>query len=111
MSEAFTACGLRAHAQFTIGAYITDFAFIEARLVVECDGSYWHGRPSQQSKDRQKDGYLKSQGWRVVRLGEDEINASPANCVDRVRGYLTDNIPQGTLITDNTPSRINPLSN
>jgi very-short-patch-repair endonuclease len=89
MAEAFKAIGLSPVPQFTIDWYIVDFAFPDEKLVVECDGVYWHGRPSQQIKDRRKDKYLKSKGWKMIRLGEIEINASPETCAAIVQEHLS----------------------
>lgn len=88
MSEAFRSIGLSPSPQFVIDYFIVDFAFVDERLAVECDGTYWHGREEQKKKDRKKDGYLKSKGWRVLRLKEDEIKSSPSDCVAFVLKHL-----------------------
>lgn len=67
-----------------IGPYTVDFAFPEHRLVVEADGSYWHGLEKQQSKDARKDSYLISHNWKVLRLPESEIRSDIIDCVDRI---------------------------
>lgn len=88
IDEAFRSIGQTPEAQYLVGPYILDFAFPDHRLAVECDGTYWHGRPEQQFKDRRKDGYLKHKGWKCIRLTEVEINADPADCVMRVLKLL-----------------------
>jgi very-short-patch-repair endonuclease len=88
MAEAFARADLPAIGQHPIDMYVADFAFPEARLVVECDGTYWHGRDRQQARDRQKDGYLHSRGWRVLRLPEVDIRTDPSACVERVISLL-----------------------
>lgn len=84
MHDAFLAIGLTPVPQYAIGGWVVDFAFPSARLVVECDGTYWHGRPRQQLRDRQKDASLRERGWHILRLSEIDINASPADCAQRV---------------------------
>ena len=75
MADLFVKAGLVFTPQRVIGPYIVDFAFPDVRLVVECDGSYWHSLPGKPAKDRQKDGYLRRHGWRVIRLLETDIRA------------------------------------
>lgn len=84
MKSQFDLEKLKYEQQFIIGCYITDFAFPENKLVVECDGIYWHGSEKQKSKDRQKDGFLKHHGWEVLRLDEIQIKGSPKECLDLV---------------------------
>lgn len=88
MAVAFSAIGLRPVPQRAIGPYVVDFAFPDAMIVVETDGTYWHGRESQQTKDRQKDGYLRSQGWEVIRLTEERIKADAVQCAREVAAML-----------------------
>lgn len=82
-------CPLWYTPQRIIGPYVVDFAFPHARLAVECDGSYWHSLPGKPAKDRKKDGYLRKEGWTVLRLTEDDIHASPEACRDKVLHALT----------------------
>lgn len=95
MADAFRMVGLTPTAQHIIGPYIVDFAFPLARLVVECDGTYWHGRPQQQVKDTRKDAYLARHGWQVVRLREQAITASPIICAEQVASLLHRTVPAG----------------
>lgn len=88
MSEAFTNAQLTPTAQHWVGPYVVDFAFIDEKLAVACDGSYWHSLPGQPAKDRKKDGYLKKSGWQIVRLAEDAIKASPNDCLNQVMATL-----------------------
>jgi very-short-patch-repair endonuclease len=88
MSAAFAEARLHAVAQYVIGYYVVDFAFPDDQLVVECDGKYWHALPKQQRIDHSKDSYLRNRGWSMLRLSEDEINASPVDCAGRVLAAL-----------------------
>ncbi len=47
-----------------------DFAIVDKKLCIECDGSYWH---KDKNKDRRRDYYLKSRGWNTIRFTDDEI--------------------------------------
>jgi very-short-patch-repair endonuclease len=88
MRRAMRAIGLRPTPQHRIGYYSVDFAFPEARLVVECDGSYWHSLPKQRRLDHSKDAFLSNRGWLVIRLPETAIKASAAACARQVRAAL-----------------------
>jgi very-short-patch-repair endonuclease len=74
--------------EYRIGPYLVDIAFPDRMLAVEADGSYWHGRPKQQAKDRRKDEYATSHGWTIIRLGEVAIRADVAACVDVIAETL-----------------------
>ncbi|WP_407636497.1 endonuclease domain-containing protein [Deinococcus phoenicis] len=63
--------------------YTVDFYLPHLRLVLECDGDYWHSRPQQVAKDRKKDAWLSGCGERIVRLTETEIRASPQEALAR----------------------------
>lgn len=84
MAAMFADAGLSFQRQRKFWRYRADFAFPDARLVVECDGDYWHSRSDVQRSDRRKDAYLTKQGWRVLRLAETDIKASPGECTERV---------------------------
>ena len=64
--------GLRFRRQHPLGPYITDFACIAARLVIEVDGpSHW--TDDGRTYDRQRTAYLEKHGWRVVRICNEDI--------------------------------------
>ena len=65
--------GLRFRRQVPIDRYIVDFACLEARLIIEADGGqHWESR-----SDQTRDAYLRSQGFRVLRLWNNDILANP----------------------------------
>lgn len=88
MAEVFDGLGLAYVQQREIGWCAVDFAFENARLVVEVDGDYWHGRPEQRKKDRARDAYLRKCGWRVMRLRECDIRADAIACGKNVLAML-----------------------
>lgn len=61
-------------AQHSIGPYVCDFYVPEHRLVIECDGLYWHGLPQNQYRDATKDLWFSAHAYRVLRLPELKIN-------------------------------------
>lgn len=74
--------------QHPVRRWILDFAFPKRKVAVEADGSYWHSLPNVIEKDARKDRDLARRGWTVLRFGEDEINESPSDCVDRIVEHL-----------------------
>ncbi|WP_298431912.1 very short patch repair endonuclease [Ottowia sp.] len=100
------ALGLRYRLQHRIGRTRPDMVFIAAKLAVFVDGCFWHGCPLHSTKpknnrdfwdqklsrnvvrDAEQTQWLESQGWRVLRIWEHEIDASPADCALRIAVML-----------------------
>ncbi len=57
-----------------LGPYFVDIYIPAKKLVVECDGAYWHGRPDMRERDRKRDGWMRKNGYKVLRLLEEEIS-------------------------------------
>lgn len=88
-----------------------DLVFTRARVVVFCDGDFWHGRDlanrlrqltsghnapywvakiqGNVERDRRRDVELKLLGYRVIRLWESEILRDPAAAAEVVRAAVT----------------------
>ena len=61
------------HRQFVIGCYIVDFFCASANLVVELDGSQ-HYTDKKHSEDMERDSYLQSLGYTVLRYSNNQIH-------------------------------------
>jgi len=59
--------------QWAMGRYIVDFYIPSKRLVIECDGEYWHSKPEAQARDARKDAYLQQKGYTILRLPGEQI--------------------------------------
>jgi very-short-patch-repair endonuclease len=59
--------GYKFRRQHPIGPFIADFACVAERLVVEVDGAT-HWTPEEVARDAKRTAFLKSNGWRVVRV-------------------------------------------
>src|SRR5690606_37161776 len=59
--------GVHFRKQAPLGAYVADFLSHQARLVVEIDGEH-HFMGDAPEKDRRRDAWMQSQGYRVVRF-------------------------------------------
>ena len=58
--------------QHIIGEFIADFACIPAMMVIELDGGY-HQLPEQQVSDEQRQQWLESNGFKVIRFTNEEV--------------------------------------
>ena len=78
---------------------------VEKKLLVFCDGDFWHGYQYNRKKkppkkfwrdkiernmerDRKVTRRLRADGWHVVRLWEHDIETSPEKCVGKIRRCL-----------------------
>ena len=59
--------------QRVIGEFIVDFYCPKAKLIVELDGMQ-HSLPEHQAYDAQRSAYLESQGLRVIRFQNREVD-------------------------------------
>jgi hypothetical protein len=71
-----------------IGDYTPDFAWREAKLVVETDGFATHGSPIAFDDDRRRDEWLTRHGHRVVRLTWRRVRDEPADVAASLRTLL-----------------------
>lgn len=106
LRRAMWADGLRYRLDFRIGRVRPDLVFVRERLAVFVDGCFWHGCPQHSTipkhnrdfwaqklrRNRERDAEstlrLEAEGWRVLRLWEHEIEASPADCARRIATML-----------------------
>ena len=61
--------GRKFRRQQVLGRYIADFVCLEARLIVEVDG----GQHADNAYDRERDDWLKSQGFTVLRFWNGDV--------------------------------------
>lgn len=66
---------------YKIGRYWADF-LIEDRVVIECDGAYWH---KDIEKEKRRDNYLHKRGYFVFHLPETKIETDSGDCVRMIR--------------------------
>jgi len=92
--------------QFNIdNKFVCNFAIPLSKLIIECDGDYWHGNPSLYPKetldkrqkmniyrDKIKDEYLNQKGWNVLRSYESDIKKSSFNCVNKIEEAINNSI-------------------
>jgi very-short-patch-repair endonuclease len=61
---------LKFRRQQPIGKYIVDFVCLEKRLIIEVDGGQ---HDEQSSYDSNRDAWLNSQGYRILRFWNNQI--------------------------------------
>lgn len=88
-----------------------DLVFFKARLVIFCDGDFWHGRDWESRREKLSHGtnsgywiakiernierdrritlQLQQEGWNVLRFWETEIRSNLSGLVEKVRAALT----------------------
>ena len=57
------------------GKFIVDAYIPSLNLIIEADGKYWHTLDRVVKKDKAENAYLTKCGFKMLRLGEDEINS------------------------------------
>ena len=62
--------GFKFRRQHLIGPYIVDFVCLKAKLIVELDGGQ---HATQRKFDENRDAFLKQQGFRVLRVWNNEL--------------------------------------
>ena len=65
-----------------------DFYFPLQKIVIECDGDYWHNREDIKAKDKIKNKVLQEQGYILYRFWEHDINESSQKCIDQIIEFI-----------------------
>jgi very-short-patch-repair endonuclease len=65
-----------------------DFAFGEARLIIEADRRRHHMSKLDFENDRRRDNTLMADGWRVLRITWEQLSDHPHEVVRLVRQAL-----------------------
>jgi very-short-patch-repair endonuclease len=65
-----------------------DFLWRPQRLAVEADGRRFHDNPLAQARDRHRDTVLKAAGYRVPRLGWDDLRDRPDSTLSEIARLL-----------------------
>lgn len=80
--------GVRFNRQFPIGPFICDFVSRTAKLVIEVDG----GQHCDSEADTQRTRFLETQGYRVIRLWNNDVMERIEGVVAEIERVL-DNMP------------------
>ncbi len=77
--------GYKFRRQQPIGPYITDFACLSRRLLVELDG----GQHVENRDDEKRDAFLQEKGYRVLRFWNHEVSENCLGVLERIYEALT----------------------
>ena len=72
--------------QVPIGKYIADFVCVDAKLVVEIDGS----QHAELDYDLERSAELKARGFRVLRFWNDDVLRDMSSVCDTIIAYTRD---------------------
>jgi len=88
--------GLRFRRQFPLGPYFADFVCLQARLVIEVDGSQ-HGEPAHAAHDARRNAWLERNGFCVLRFWTHEVMVDIGAVMNGIENALRQPLPQMTL--------------
>lgn len=54
--------------------FVIDFVLLREKIAIEVDGKKWHSTEKIRKRNRFKDYQLSKEGWKVLRIKEEEIN-------------------------------------
>src|SRR3990172_5216300 len=78
--------GLKFKRQKPMGCYIVDFVCVERWLIIELDGGQ---HAEQATYDQQRDEWLRSQGYTVLRFWNNEVMQQLEGVLEQIRLTLT----------------------
>lgn len=79
---------LKFRRQVPIGNYIADFICKSKMLIIELDGS-GHLKENQAKYDEERDSYLKSLGYKVLRIYNTDIDKNIDNVLEYIKNSIT----------------------
>jgi len=83
--RALRAAGLPKPAvQHRIGRYRVDFAYVDARVAIECDGYRYHSGRRAFDDDRARQNALTAMGWRVLRVTWPQLRDRPEEVIGAI---------------------------
>lgn len=62
-----------------------DRAWMQPRLIVECDGRKWHDRITAARIDKRRDASAAAEGWQTIRYGYEELVRNPDDVARELR--------------------------
>lgn len=74
--------------QHQVGKYRIDFSIPDKMIAIELDGHEFHKTVKQRTHDAQRDRWLLTQGWIVLRFTGTEIFRYPDKCIDEICKYI-----------------------
>lgn len=63
--------------------YILDFAIVDLKIDIECDGEVWHKIGNK--KDHRRNWVLRKMGWKVLRFRGKQIKEDIESCIKIIK--------------------------
>ena len=82
--------GWRFRRQHGFGPYVLDFYCPVPKLCIEVDGEI-HQRTDVFEKDKERTSFLESNGIKVIRFTNDEIENDISDVLERIRRFINNN--------------------
>jgi len=79
--------GYQFYRQRIIGNYIVDFYCPRANLIIELDGGQ-HYTEERVNKDKNRDAYMKQEGYKVLRFSDKEVFENLHGIMERIYEHL-----------------------
>ncbi len=89
----FRTGGYHFRKQVALGRYVADFVCFHAQLVIEVDGDT-HYTPAAIRYDAERDAFLRSRGFSVLRFTNDDVNRNPDGTYIVIANYLAGHAPR-----------------
>ena len=77
--------------QYSIDKYYADF-YLGHKIIIECDGLYWHSLDLTVKRDKKRDDFLTKKGYKILRLKEDEIHEEVDFVKEKIKTHFYKNI-------------------
>ena len=71
-----------------VKGFYPDFINENKKIIIEVDGVYWHSLPCNIKRDKQKNYVYKSNGYKVLRLTDIEVNQNPDYCLNEIKNTI-----------------------
>jgi very-short-patch-repair endonuclease len=75
--------GLKFRRQFPLATFVADFCCYSLRLIVELDGGV-HDEPAQVAHDENRDAYLTSRGYSILRIPNHRLFQNPESVLEEI---------------------------
>lgn len=76
-------------ANFSVGPYVIDIAFMRQRVAIEIDGWAFHSDQPAFQNDRKRQNWLALQGWQVLRFTWLDITSQPERVLSEIRAAIS----------------------
>jgi very-short-patch-repair endonuclease len=70
------------------GVSIVDFYLPKYKIIIQCDGDYWHSKERNKGRDVRQDKIFKQKGYKVFRFLGSKIEKDSLSCFRKVLKYI-----------------------